>query len=342
MSDRQALITRFISSTRWASATRTALAGDASRRRYERLTDPASGQTAVLMDAPTDQGEDVRPFVKIAQHLTALGLSAPHILHQDATNGLLLIEDLGDDLFARVVAERPETEATLYEVATDLLVGLHQAPLPSGLAPYSPKVMTDMAALAYGFYQAGIRSTAQASGETKLRSLMLSLLTRYTQDDQVLIQRDYHAENLLWLPDRLGSARVGLLDFQDAMTGHRAYDLVSILQDARRDVPQQIETRMIRHYVTATGLDPARFETAYHLLGIQRNLRILGVFARLCMRDGKPQYINFIPRVWGYIQRSLDHPTLSDLAIRINADLPEPSFANLKKLTDKCSSLQTQ
>lgn len=341
MTDRHNLADIFLQNTQWAGATRDPIAGDASRRRYERLTHPETGQTAILMDAPASEGEDVRPFVEIAKHLCDQGFSAPRILHSDETAGFLLLEDLGDDLFARVMVATPNLETKLYEAATDLLVALHDAPLSQGLADYDTLAMTDMAALAYSWYRTGI-SRAQDDAEQGFRQTITDLLDKHIQGQKVLIQRDYHAENLLWLPDRKGVARVGLLDFQDATTGHRAYDLVSVLQDARRDVSTDIETAMISHYLGQTGLDPEAFEIAYHLLGVQRNLRILGVFARLCLRDGKPHYIALIPRVWRYINHSLAHPALQGIASQILADLPTPTPENLQKLTEKCATVPMQ
>jgi aminoglycoside/choline kinase family phosphotransferase len=155
---------------------------------------------------------------------------------------------------------------------------------------------------------------------------------------KVVILRDYHAENLLWLPERTGTAMTGLLDFQDALLGHPAYDLVSILQDARRDVAPQTETDMIAYYLANTGKDEAAFQTAYALLGAQRNLRILGIFARLCQRDGKPHYVDLIPRVWSYVQRDLAHPALADVADVLASSLPAPTNDFLEDLRARCAT----
>lgn len=331
---RDRLTEEFIASTAWAGATRTALAGDASNRRYERLL--LDGTSAVLMDAPQDKGEDIRPFMAIAQHLSGLGLSAPRILAQDQAHGFLILEDLGDDLFARVIPRDPSLETTLYATACDVLVDLHRAAPPAGLAAYDVPVMLDMAALAYQWYLGGaVGENPQAA--QAFRAAFAPVLERHAAEATVLIQRDYHAENLLWLPDRKGSARVGLLDFQDAMVGHRAYDLVSVLQDARRDVPSKVETAMIDRYVAATGVDPEAFITAYHCLGAQRNLRILGVFARLCLRDGKAHYVDLIPRVWGLLQRDLAHPALRGIAAHVHDSLPAPDPALLERLRQRCA-----
>ncbi len=341
MTDRNQLIDAFLASSEWASAQRSPLAGDASNRRYERLSF-ADGRQLVLMDAPPEKGEDVRPFVFIAEHLCRLGLSAPKILAQDAEHGLLVLEDLGDDLFARVVERERELEDTLYSAAIDVLVKLHQHTPPPNLATYSPTIMSKMAALAWRWYLrgAGTESAYEAKAHA-FETALTPLLTQYAPEADVLIQRDYHAENLLWLPERQGSARVGLLDFQDAMAGHRAYDLVSLLQDARRDVPIETEQAMIQCYISETGVDAAQFEAAYHVLGAQRNLRIIGVFARLSMHFGKPHYVDFIPRVWALLERDLSHPALQPVADIIRTELPHPSSDILTKLRDKCATIPT-
>lgn len=335
---RDALSEAFLAEAGWAKAQRRSLAGDASNRRYERLT--LDGTPAVLMDAPPGKGEDVRPFVHIARHLQGLGLSAPGILASDPVNGFLLLEDLGDALFARVIPGAPELEIPLYTAATDVLLALHDARPPDGLKVYDAPIMAEMAALSYRWYAA--TGTNEMRGQAKaFQSAFEDVLSTHITDHSVLIQRDYHAENLLWLPEREGAARVGLLDFQDAMLGHPAYDLVSLLQDARRDVSTEIENRMIRHYCASRDIERQAFEAAYALLGAQRNLRILGVFGRLSLHSGKPHYIDFIPRVWRYLERDLAHPALSGVRSRLLTDLPEPSPDHLNKLKDACGTIPT-
>lgn len=336
MTDRSTLADQFIARTDWSGSVRKPLAGDASNRRYERLY--LQGQSAVLMDAPREKGEDIRPFVHIARFLCDLGLSAPRILAEDDVHGFLLLEDLGDDLFARVISRDPALEYPLYEAATDALVHLHRAPPPQGLAAYDPVVMLEMAALAWKWYLAGSKP-ADGASEQAFRAAFGPVLHQHASETSVLIQRDYHAENLIWLPDRIGPARVGLLDFQDAMAGHPAYDLVSVLQDARRDVPSEVEAAMIGRYVAATGQDEPIFRAAYAVLGVQRNLRILGVFGRLCIMGGKPHYIDLIPRVWGLLLRDLEHPALLSVADLIRDALPAPSDDILKGLKDRCATI---
>lgn len=339
MSDRTEKLNAFLASTPWATAQRGPLAGDASNRRYLRLV-REDGETAVLMDAPSEKGEDIRPFIAIAEDLLAFGLSAPRLLTRDETHGFLLLEDLGDDLFARVVKHTPSLETPLYEAATDVLLELHKHPVRSSLAAYSPSVMTEMAALAYRWYVRGLDQPFEENAAA-FKAAFLPFLENTAPQADVLIQRDYHAENLLWLPDREGVARVGLLDFQDAMAGHRAYDLVSLLQDARRDVDPALEAEMLARYIDASNQPRESFEIAYHALGAQRTLRILGVFARLSMHAGKPHYIDFIPRVWGYLLRDLAHPALAPVRALIMDTLPEPTAAHLQTLKDKCGTIPT-
>jgi aminoglycoside/choline kinase family phosphotransferase len=198
--------------------------------------------------------------------------------------------------------------------------------------------MLDMAALAWRWYLGGALAEDAAS-EQAFRAAFAQVLQTHASATPVLIQRDYHAENLLWLPDRHGPARVGLLDFQDAMKGHPAYDLVSVLQDARRDVPPAIEEAMITRYIAATAENDTDFRATYAVLGVQRNLRILGVFGRLCLMNGKPHYVDLIPRVWALMLRDLAHPALSPVAKLITQALPEPTPDILKRLKDKCATI---
>ncbi len=335
---RQDQANSFLTNARWDAALRAPLAGDASNRRYERLTRP-DGTRAVLMDAPPEKGEDVRPFVTIARHLTNLGLSAPQILAEDRTHGFLLLEDLGDALFARVLQQDATKEEPLYQAATDVLIDLHQHAPPPDLPPYDAETMASLAALAFDWYAKGAvgHDVPQASFIPAMHDAMAdnAPLTK-----PALILRDYHAENLLWLPERTGIARVGLLDFQDARAGHPAYDLVSLLEDARRDVTEATRQASLRHYLDRTGTDEGAFNAAFCTLGAQRNLRILGVFARLSLRDGKRHYVDLIPRVWAHLQRDLSHPALTDLARKTEA-LPPPTPAILGKLKDLCGTIPT-
>lgn len=333
MTDRSADTAAFLSAIGWGEAVRTHLAGDASNRRYERLRGPDEKE-AVLMDAPPDKGEDVRPFVALATHLSGLGLSAPEIIAQDTARGFLLLEDLGDALFARLMADDPDTQSPLYSAAIDVLLTLRAASAPT-LPAYDNQRMTDLAALAFGEYASAAGHDASAADDA-FRIAFPAVLSDHATAPGILVHRDFHAENLIWLPERTGAARVGLLDFQDAMLGHPAYDLVSLLQDARRDVPADTQTAMFDLYVRQSGDDPTTFGAAYAVLGVQRNLRILGVFARLCRQYGKPSYVDLIPRVWAYLMQDLAHPTLAPVAGIITDALPEPTPETLNVIRATC------
>lgn len=304
------------------------VAGDASNRKYYRVTQ--AGKVCIAMDAPPEKGEDVRPFIRIAKWLIAAGLSAPELYEIDESSGFLLIEDLGDDLFARLLSTGRVDEAVLYRAATDVLLQIHRTEPPE-LVPYSAATMSELAALSAVWYLPGATGEAKSDAAEGLRLLMKDRLSALDDAPQVLIQRDYHAENLLWLPARQGNARVGLLDFQDAMLGHPAYDLVSVLQDARRDVSPTVQAKMLNHFVKASGASPM-FLRHYNLLGLQRNLRILGVFARLCIRDGKVGYVDLIPRVWRHVVANLNSLGDAELSQCVRDTLPEPSADRLDKI----------
>ncbi|WP_298916230.1 phosphotransferase [uncultured Roseobacter sp.] len=325
----------FLMRAGWAEASRTPLASDASNRRYSRLV-RGDGTSAVLMDAPPTNGQSILPFVTVAAHLAGIGLSAPHIIAQDEQSGFLLLEDMGDDLFARLLASRQASEETLYSAAVDVLTHLHESKSLS-VAPYDAEFMTPLAALAYDWYQFGATGLVDEDTKGQFAEAFHKLL-KPLDAQQVLIQRDYHAENLLWLPQRDGPARVGLLDFQDAMLGHPAYDLVSVLQDARRDVSKRIEYEMVTRFLSQNQHDADAFKAAYAILGTQRNLRILGGFSRLCLRDGKAQYIDLLPRVWNHVMTNLKHPVLDEVAGFITDCLPPPTPEILKTLRSKCAT----
>ncbi len=330
MTDRSNLISAFLNEAGYGTWARAPLAGDASMRRYERLTSH-NGDNAVLMDAPPDKGEDIRPFVEVDSYLREQGISAPVILAQDADTGLLLTEDLGDALFSTVIAQDPKQEMPLYRAATDLLIALHQAPVPD-LAPLGPRVMAEMASLVMTSYRAGILGEEDDVLTRRFEDQFEDILRQSVKGDPVFVHRDFHAQNLLWLPERDGIARVGVIDFQDARAGHPAYDLVSLLQDARRDVPAGVEMQMIDHYIEACGVDASGFRTAYAVIGVQRNLRILGIFARLSQKMNKPQYLDLIPRVWEHVMRGLEHPALATLSEWLRHELPAPSAEHLDRL----------
>lgn len=317
------LAEEFLASTKWQNGTHRPLAGDASNRKYDRVN-AGDLPPAVLMDAPPEKGEDVRPFTAIARHLSGLGLSAPVIFAEDVKHGFLLIEDLGDDLFARVLVQKPELENQLYQAAIDALIVAQQA-APPVLAHYDEEAMATTAMLVTDWYLPHGTGTATTDAvRVEYDRLVRDMLARLMVGDDVLVQRDYHAENLLWLPDRKGAARVGLLDFQDAMLGHPAYDLASLLKDARRNVTPAVQDEMLSYYIAQTNRDAGSFSAAYAACSAQRNLRILGVFARLCVRDGKPNYPDLMPRVWHNLLDDLKHPALAELYEFITKHVPAP------------------
>ncbi len=324
--NRPALLTAFLDGTKWADRPPVPLAGDASNRRYLRTTGP-DGDPVVIMDAPPEKGEDTTPFVDATNRLRQRGLSAPEILAADTDSGFLVLEDLGDDLFARVLAESRADETLLYSAAVDVLVELQRDPSAAdGLPPYDQKTCLNEALLITEWYLPGLGQPADMtdSATEELRQLFLPLLADILPAAPVCVLRDYHAENLLWLPERTGLARVGLLDYQDALAGHPAYDLVSLLEDARRDTAPELQQAMLTRHIASSGADETDFRRSFALLGAQRNLKILGIFARLAQRDGKPAYIEHMPRVWAHLQNDLGHPDLAGLKDWAQTYLPAP------------------
>jgi hypothetical protein len=332
MTDRRALSETFLARAGWGAAERRFLAGDASDRSYDRLT--LGGGTAVLMDAPPGKGDDPATFTAIARHLARLGLSPPAILAEDYEHGFLLIEDLGDGLFARLIAADPALEAPLYAAATDVLIHLHRHVAPPNLPDLSAQDWAAAASFALDWY--AFAATGKSPDPAMFVTVLANLIQRHADGPRVMILRDYHAENLLWLPERAGVARVGLLDFQLAQMGQPGYDLVSLLQDARRDVAAETEAAMIARFCAENGTNPAEFAPSYATLGAQRALRIIGIFSRLCLKGGKPGYLPLIPRVWEQLWRNLAHPALAPLAAICHDLLPEPTPDTLERIGAQC------
>lgn len=296
---------------------RTPLAGDASSRRYERLQDPM-GESLILMICPADTLPALDAFLAIARHLTGLGLCAPRIHALDRAAGLAVLEDLGPTQVAQWAEAHPEDTAP-YETAIDVLARLQSAPPPEGLAALTPGIGAEMIAPLGEWYAPGLDLAP-------LREALQGALERHAPTASVLALRDYHAENLIWRPERHGADRIGLLDFQDALLAPPEYDLVSLLRDARRDVSDRLRAAMIARFAEATGRAPEAVEAACAVLGLQRNLRILGIFARLAKRDGKTRYLALMPRVWGQIRADLAHPALAELRPHAAA-IPAPQHA---------------
>jgi len=307
----------FLAKNGWGGARIEPLAGDASFRRYFRVIGNA-GQ-AVLMDAPPPH-EDPRPFVAVAQWLCAKGLSAPDILAQDLERGLLLLGDFGDARLRETLDRDPQRERELYELATDVLVHLHAHPPMPGLPPHGVDQWLDEVALFTDWYCPAVGIAVDAES---FRAAWTEVLRPIAEDGlgPVTVLRDYHAENVMLVSGREGVAHFGLLDFQDALAGHPAYDLASVLEDARRDVPPEVERAMLDRYTSAMGQGD-RLERAYWALAAQRNTRILGVFTRLWKRDNKPHYTAFQPRMWGLLERDLGQPGLEPVRLWFDGNVP--------------------
>jgi N-acetylmuramate 1-kinase len=350
--ERIAVIRSFIDESGFGEAQRHRMVGDASTRIFERLS--LKGSTAVLMNAPRRPdgppvrngkpysaiarlAEDIVPYVALSAGLRETGLSAPEILHTDLDHGLIVMEDLGDD---RIVGGEPTAPIEeRYTAAVDLLAALHGTELPDTLPvaehldyrlpPYDLEAFLIEAELLLDWYL--VRAGAPASDRAREAFVRLwsEALTPALQAPATWVLRDYHSPNLLWLPGRDGAARIGVLDFQDSLIGPAAYDVASLLQDARVDVPEAMEVALLSRYVRArragaADFDAADFTLLYSTLAAQRATKILGIFARLDRRDGKPQYLRHMPRLWNYLRRSLAHPVLAPLKAWYAAHVPAP------------------
>jgi aminoglycoside/choline kinase family phosphotransferase len=277
-------------------------------------------------------------FAHIDQHLRLLGLSAPRIDAADFDTGFMLIEDFGNGVFAHLMQADPSLELPLYIAATDVLLHLQSHPPAPDIPRLTNADWAQSAALVLDWYRFAI--CGQRCDSIAFMAVLQDHLNRFATLSEVMILRDYHAENLMWLPERQGLQRVGLLDFQLAQIGQPGYDLVSMLQDARRDVSQDLERRVMLHFIETKGLSDAAFSAGYACLGVLRALRILGIFARLCLADSKPGYVAMIPRVWAHLQRNLAHPALHSLAATCHGLLPEPTTANLDRIKAQCRNFQ--
>jgi len=314
----------FLETVGWEHAEIDPLKGDASFRRYARLE--RNGETAMLMDAPPDK-EDVTPFVAIARHLKALGLSAPEIIAEDPSQGFLLLEDFGDGTFTNLLSNGGNEE-TLYAQAIDVLIDLHKRAekeaVPQGLPRYDAGKLLEEARLLTDWFMPAVldRETPYVIAE-EYDYLWMALFPFVTQAPRTLVLRDYHVDNLMILSDRDGVAACGLLDFQDALAGHPAYDLVSLLEDARRDIGDRLIAAMLERYKAAfPDLDTEAFDAAYAILGAQRHAKVIGIFTRLMVRDGKPIYLEHIPRVWRLLERSCEHPALASIKGWLDRNIP--------------------
>ncbi len=330
MADRDGVIDSFLSAHGWGGARRSPLSGDASFRRYERLT--LGQRKAMLMDAPPPE-ENVDAWVAVARHLKSLGFSAPDIFAKDKENGFLIIEDLGDETFTRVLEVADDaTEAGLYALAVDVLVELHaiapEGALPSWLEDYDDAKLLDEAFLLTDWTWPAIFEAPPGDDvRDAYRGAWLQSFAVLRRQPRTLVLRDYHVDNLMVLDGRQGIARCGLLDFQDALRGPAAYDLMSLLEDARRDIPGGLKDAMLARYYDGAcdgaGVpDRDDFEAAFSVLAAQRHAKVIGIFTRLCRRDAKPAYLTHIPRVWRLLESALAHPALSPVAAWFDAHFP--------------------
>ena len=350
--ERIAQIRVFLDQAGFGEAYRIRMQGDASTRIFERLT--RDDRTAVLMNAPrrpdgppvrdgkpysaiAHLAEDIVPYVAMAAGLRELGLSAPEILAADLDRGLIVMEDLGDQLL--VAGNPPAPVEARYAAAIELLAALHRRRLPDTLPvspqrdyrlpPYDMDALLIEAELLLDWYLVAADAVASQATRTAFVRLWREALIPAIAAPPTWVLRDYHSPNLLWLSERNDLARIGLLDFQDALIGPAAYDVASLLQDARVDVPEAMEMALLGRYVRARRNDDEEFDTAaftrlYATLAAQRATKIFGIFARLDRRDGKPQYLRHMPRLWNYLQRSLAHPALAALKAWYAANMPAP------------------
>lgn len=318
--DRTPEINQFLDSIGWGNAERSHLAGDASFRRYERVVDV--GRHAVLMDAPPPF-EDVKPFVHVTGLLANAGLSVPSIIGADVDEGFLLLEDLGDASYSRVLRNDVSHEEEFYLAAMDALLMLQQRVNPENIAPYDAAVyLREVALFSDWFLPQVLGLSAAQSLRSDYLEIWGDILAQANLGQGCMVHRDYHADNLLWLADRKGAARVGMIDYQDALVGSPLYDVVSLLEDARRDVSEATVDSAFRRFVNAAGMREEHARQHFAVLGAQRNLKIIGIFTRLAVRDGKPHYLGYLPRVWGHLMRDLSHPAMAALRTFIDQHTP--------------------
>jgi aminoglycoside/choline kinase family phosphotransferase len=319
---RRTLKNNFLVSQGWHHATSSFLAGDASYRKYERLSLP-DGTKAILMDAPLPY-EKPKSFEQVAQLLLNLGYSAPEIYGIDLENGFLLLEDLGDSTYPQFLEDKSQEEP-LYALAIDLLADLHKRfQSHEALPPYTFEEYLREANLFLEWYFPAIMGEKISDVHlNEYKDIWKALVKTLETLPSSIVLRDYHIDNLMWLSNRPGLQACGLLDFQDALIGSVAYDLVSLLEDARRDVTPSLQRAMTDRYLSHfPDLDQDNFRSVYSILGAQRNAKIIGIFTRLAYRDQKERYLDFIPRVWGYLHQDLQNPALKPLKDWLDKMIP--------------------
>ena len=319
--DRSKEMDAFLARVGWAGAQRSPLAGDASFRRYERVR--LGDRIAVLMDAPPPW-EDVRPFIAMTQRFRECTASVPDIIAADEAQGFLLLEDLGDRIFTRVLAREPQQESLLYQRAVEALLAIQRHGGAQHAVPtYDESVyLREVALFAEWFLPQVVGIERARAVRADYLALWQRILRANPLAQTCLVHRDYHADNLLWL-ERPGIGAVGMLDYQDALWGDPAYDLVSLLEDARRDVAPETVQACCAQFIQGSGMAAPEFAWRYALLGAQRNAKIIGIFTRLCVRDGKPHYLDYLPRVWGHFLNDVAHPALQPIAQFVEAHVPK-------------------
>ena len=326
MKNRTELAAGFLERNGWGNAERRILAADASFRRYDRLF--KGEETMVFMDAPPPM-ENVRPFVTVDRKMEANGYSVPHIFALDEENGFLLLEDFGDSTYTRLL-NAGENEESLYALATDLLADLHSKPekdvVPEGLPRYDAAALMKEAMLFPDWFMPaafGGQTDKKVADEYAL--LWEEVFPAALDVPHTIVLRDYHVDNLMRLDGRDGVSACGLLDFQDALHGPVTYDVMSLTEDARRDISHEMFEKMQSRYLDAAGgliPDKDKFLTSWAILAAQRHAKVLGIFVRLCVRDGKPRYLCHLPRLWRLLERALEHPALGGLKLWFNKYIP--------------------
>jgi N-acetylmuramate 1-kinase len=309
----------FLSVHGWSNADVSLLAADASFRRYFRIAD--GPRRAIVMDAPPPH-EDPKPFINVAEYLAQNGLRAPDILGIDLERGLILLEDFGDVRMREYLEENPHEEAGIYRQAISALAELSNK-APENVPLYDMDAYLREVRLLTEWYTPAMELSVDTAEFDAIWMKALSPIN-CDQHQRTTVLRDYHAENIMLLDD----GAQGIIDFQDALLGHTAYDLVSLLQDARRDVSEALEADMRQHYISIANAD-ADFSAHYALLGAQRNTKIIGIFTRLWKRDGKARYLDFLGRMWTYLERDLDHPNLAELKAWFDNNIPADIRRNL-------------
>ncbi|MDG2097085.1 MAG: phosphotransferase [Paracoccaceae bacterium] len=306
------------------------ITSDASNRKYLRLT--KGNKTVILMDSNPKKNEPVNNFIYFTNFLRKHHFSAPKIYDSDIPNGLLLLEDLGARNFADILKVKPKVETNIYKEAVNQLIMIQSKETPKQAKPYSTEILIEEALLFTEWY---LGETNSSRLSTQFTSLLTPLLKKIDQTKPTLVLRDFHAENLIWMNSRKNFKRVGLLDYQDALIGHPAYDIASLLKDARRDVSIEVRDIMTNHYLEKTKHNKDLFLRDYSILSAQRNLKIIGIFSRLSIRDKKKNYVKLIPRVWKNLENDFMHPDLKNLSKFINAVAPYPNVKILKNLSQE-------